>query len=148
MKKMITAMALLVCGFSAQAQTEKIEAQVLKLLVMNASEIVLIDEDNVKLSGDQQLASLLSNVLNSDVDALNSKKATSIGTMSVYCGKAEIKSEYSCSVGFNFRDLVLKNNSLVNTDYSESSLLLDVDVVSKNGKLELKSKTIKSSIAG
>ncbi len=149
MKTTITILAILVCGFGAQAQTEKINKEVLKLLVSNAGQIVLVEGDTgLRLSEDQQLASLVASVLSSDVSALNTKEATSIGAMSAYCSKTKVKTEYLCSAGFNFRDLVIKNNSLINTDYSESSLVLTFEVVLKNNKPELKSKIIKTYIAG
>lgn len=149
MKTMITVLAILVCGLSAHAQTEKINNEVLKLLVSKASQIVLVDyKTGNKLPEDLQLATQIAYALSIDVTEINSKETTMAYTTSVNCKKtnANLTKNYTCVAVFANADVIIEDGRVSNV--AESGSILTFEVVIKNNKPELKSNIIKTSQAG
>lgn len=149
MKTIITVLAILVCGFGAQAQTEKINNEVLKLLVSKASQIVLVDyQTGSKLPEDLQLTTQIAHALSIDVTQINSKEMTLAYTTSVDCKKTNVKipKTYTCVAVFADADVIIEDGRVSNI--AESGSILTFDVVIKNNKPELKSNIIKTAQAG
>jgi hypothetical protein len=156
MKKLIV-LLVMTAGFSVHAM-EGIETSVLELLISKASEITLVDsESGTALEEGQQLPEIVASSLMGGYLSAQTKKSITLKDVSVKCVDVTPKglvgaAQHKCSVSFidgTFK--VSKSGSQLVGPETESAMIIEVEVstaVAPHAKPSLKSKTLKTSIAG